>query len=47
MKNLEVILPQGKIRDVKNYNKSATLNFFRPLLELFENWLLVTCIAKF
>ena len=30
----------------KNRNKSAILNFFQPLLNLFENWSLVTCITN-
>ena len=30
------------MRNVKKHNYSATLNFFQPLLNLSENWLLVT-----
>ena len=40
--------PQGQIIDVKgeNSNKSAILNFYWPLLNLSENWSLVTCIKN-
>ena len=46
--------PQGQIIDLKceNLNKSDILNFFsaliklRPLLNLSENWSLVTCITN-
>ena len=40
--------PQGQIIDVKceKCNKSAILNFFRLLLNLSENWSLVTCITN-
>ena len=30
----------------KNHNKSAILNFFQPLWNLFENWSFVTCIPN-
>ena len=32
--------------NAKNRNKLAILNFFWPLLNLSENWLLVTCITN-
>ena len=40
--------PQGQIIDVKceNRNKSAIFFFFRPLLNLSKNYLLVTCITN-
>ena len=40
--------PKGQIIDEKGEtrNKSALLNFFRPLLNLSENWSLVTCITN-
>ena len=31
---------------MKNRNKSAIFFFFRPLLNLSENWSLVTCITN-
>ena len=40
--------PQGQLIDInaKNSNKSAILIFFQPLLNLSENWSLVTCITN-